>query len=743
MKWPAGTRHCQGARRRHSEADSAATSLARPAIVVFIAVIPSRARLLRSHRRRGTDTRIVARHDNGDGCPPVTHPRVIGSSSSPTTVLRMPGGSMPSSRAGSSGVGRIPVPLTRLIGRAREIRAVQQLLSSNRLVTLTGPGGCGKSRLAIAVAAMPQTDPVLWVSLAAVTDPEMIVERVAAALGVGNRPQRTALGLVEEAVGSNPMLIVLDNCEHLVDGCAEFVESLLVRCLEVRIIATSRQPLAVPGEQRFPVPALSVPDPRNRPPMESLVRYDSVMLLADRASAAEPSFRVTADNAAAVASICARLDGIPLAIELAAARSNSLTIDDVAVHLRSSFDLLTTSGRSVLPQQRTIRATIDWSVRLLSDTERSVLFTLGVFAGPFTLNAAVAVAEDFTARTRMPGGDVVTALTRLVDRSLVLVDRDTATNRYHLLEAVRQYGIEQLSTDEVHVARRRHAEFFLEEVAAAEPSLHQGDRWSTLRRFAADQENLDAALAFTADVALDNHLRLTGGLFFFWFMAGRVREGRRWLEAAVKLADGRPVNQDALAHTLSGAGLLAWTAGELDLSVRHLERAIGLFRAGCNDRGLAQALRFLSGTYESVGDLARARGLVEESVALARRGGEPFNLALGLARLGITCVAEKQYDAAMATLEEGLVVSRRSGDGWATALTLRHLGIAGLRSGRYQPAREALQESLDLLRVTDDRFLSLQTLETFAAVLAAQEDYRTAAELLGAWPLSASPSACP
>ncbi len=621
--------------------------------------------------------------------------------------------------------GAVPVPLTSLVGRQREIEAVGRLLAEHRLVTLVGAGGCGKSRLAVAVTGSVSAGSVCWIALAAMTDPALIPERIATAIGLRDRPGRSAADDVGEALRDVELVIVLDNCEHLLDGCAEIAELLLRRCPGVRILTTSREPLRIDGERRYPLSPLPVPDPVNPPPLEGLSRYDSVRLLVDRVHAVLPDFAVSGENAGAVVSICARLDGLPLAIELAAARANALTVTEIDRRLRSSFDLLATSGRRVLPQQRTMSATIDWSVRLLPDDERELLYRLAVFAGGFTLDGADAVTDV---------GGALDPLSRLVDRSLVLANREGGVTRYSMLETVRQYGVQHLTERDLSQVRRRHADHYLRVIAAVRPDFHTGGRPAALRRLSVEHDNLNAALTFTAGQAEpDDHLRLAGGLFFYWFMTGRLREGRRWLEAAIRLSSGRLDERPALmADVLAGAGLLAWTAGENTLGIEHLDRSIGMYARVGDDAGRAQALRFLSGIHESTGNLDRARSLVEESVELSRRAGDAFDLSLGLGRLGITAVSQRDFVVAFAALDEGLALCRASGDAWATALNLRHLGIAGLRGGEYRRARVALRESLELLRASADRFLSLQCFETLAAVDAAVGRHRTAALMLGA-----------
>src|SRR5215212_2875798 len=358
----------------------------------------------------------------------------------------------------------LPFQLTSLVGRRREIAKVEDMITEARLLTLTGPGGSGKTRLALAVAAevvaeVEDYEDGAWlVELGSLSDPELVLQALASVLGVREAPGSPLLETLSDHLRSRSMLLVLDNCEHLVGACASLAEALLRSCANLSILATSREALGVTGESIFSVPPLSLPDPRRLPAPEGLTRYESTRLFIERARAAKHDFALTMGNAMAVSQVCYRLDGIPLAIELAAARTKVLSVEQISSRLDDSFRLLTGGGRPSLAHQRTLRTAMDWSHELLSSEERAMLRRLSVFAGGFTLEAAEAVG----AGGGIEEGGVLDLLSSLVDKSLVLVTEQDGETRYRLLETVRQYAAEKLEqAGEADGVRRRHAQYYL------------------------------------------------------------------------------------------------------------------------------------------------------------------------------------------------------------------------------------------------------------------------------------------
>ena len=398
----------------------------------------------------------------------------------------------------------LPHELTSFVGRQRELVEIADLIANNRLVTLTGAGGCGKTRLAIETATrlLPEFDDGIWlVELASVIDALMLPQIIASALGVAEQPNQSLIQTLLESIRRKRLLLLLDNCEHLIDACAATANALLRSCANVRILATSRQGLGIAGETLWLVPSLNVPNPANLPPVEILSQIEAVRLFADRTRAIVPAFRLTEQNARAVAEICSRLEGIPLAIELAAARAKALSVDQIAARLGDGFKLLTVGHRAALPRHQTLRAVIDWSYDLLSERERALLRRLSLFTGGFTLEAAESVCSDSSAdpgesvpdanqsgpAVQIATDEVLDLLTSLVDKSLVLAESTGAGTRYRLLEPVRQYCRDKLEeAGEQEITERRRIRYYVEFAESAEIGLNGPLQVTWLNRLEAE-----------------------------------------------------------------------------------------------------------------------------------------------------------------------------------------------------------------------------------------------------------------
>jgi predicted ATPase/DNA-binding SARP family transcriptional activator len=621
----------------------------------------------------------------------------------------------------------LPIALTSFVGREREIAEVQRILATTRLLTLAGPGGCGKTRLAIETAAamLPAYRDGVWlVELAALADPALVPQSVAAALGVREAPGQPLTETLTAALRSKQLLLVLDNCEHLIAACAHLAEALLRACPEVRILATSREPLHVPGEVIWLVPALSLPDPRRLPPLADLLQYEAIQLLVERARAIVPSFQVTDQHAAALTQICARLDGMPLAIELAAARVNMLTLEQLATRLDDSFRLLSSGSRTALSRQQTLRATLDWSYDLLTEREQALLRRLAVFAGGFTLEAAEAVC----AGAGLEAGDVLDLLARLVAKSLVVAEQQGALARYRLLETVRQYSAAKLrATDEETTVRTRHLDWYLALAMRADPHLRGPQQGQWLSMLQQERDNLRAALEWSlADLKpqdprhqtrgeplpaasspgshspgpLDRQelgLRLARALTWFWYLDGGLSEGRAWFEHALASIDELERSW-ARAMALYGAGVIALHQGDLTSARARLEASSTLWREVGEPHELAMALFVLSVAAVNQGDDGAALACLEESLELFRASGDQQYYALSLMHMGDVALRRGEWAAARSRYEQALTIQQQLGGMWGIAQLLNNLGEVARCEGDYRRAAQFYEESLASFR---------------------------------------------
>jgi non-specific serine/threonine protein kinase len=479
---------------------------------------------------------------------------------------------------GLSVPGNLPLPLTSFVGRDTAIAEVTRLLSTTRLLTLTGAGGCGKSRLALRIGEEVRrayADGAWLVELAALSDPTLLPHTVASALGVREAPGRPLLDLLTAYLRGRSLLLILDNCEHLVAACAPLAETLLRACPGLTILATSRHVLGVAGETAWRVPSLAVPDLHSPPPLERLVHYEAVQLFIDRATAAQPGLQVTQQNAPAVARICHHLDGIPLAIELAAARARVFAVEQIAARLDDRFRLLTAGPRTALPRQQSLGATVDWSYALLSEPERALLRRLAVCAGGWTFEAAEVVAAGDGVQPYA----VLDLLAQLVDKSLVIAEERRGAVRYRLLETIREYACDRLqAAGEAAGTRDRHRAYFLALAEEAEPQLRGAESQRFLDRLEEEHANLRVALewALASPDGGEAALRLSGALAWFWWLRSYHDEGWRWLERALA---GAPEASAARMKALHGAGYLAHHRRDSALARALLGESLAIARA--------------------------------------------------------------------------------------------------------------------------------------------------------------------
>ena len=626
----------------------------------------------------------------------------------------------------------LPHQLTSFIGREREIGEVKRLLSTTSILMLTGSGGCGKTRLALQAAADvidAYADGVWLVELAALAEPELVLQTVASTLGAREVPGRSLLTTLIDYLRIKELLLVLDNCEHLVMACAKLTEALLRSCTHIRVLATSREPLGVAGEVVWRVPSLSLPETRQVPSVERLMQYEAIRLFIERAVAVRQGFTPTPQNAGAVAEICRRLDGIPLAIELAAARMRSLSAEQIAERLHERFNLLTGGGRTALPRQQTLRGTLDWSYDLLSPQERVLLRRLSVFAGGWTLEAAEVVCTGDGVEAR----DVLDLLTQLVFKSLVLMDAQQGQHWYRLLETLRQYGRYKLDeSGETAATQRRHLNWYLRLAERAEPKLIGADQAGSLDRLEAEHDNLRAALEWgkVEEGEGESGLRLAGALWQFWYVRGHFSEGRGWLEAM--LSRNRNASSSARAKALAGAGFLACRQGDYDGSIRLCTEGLALFRELGDLSGMGRGLYGLGMVAESQGDYGRAKMLFRESLALGRQVGEKWRMSASLNSLGEVARCQGDYAAARASYKESLALLREVEDKRGIAITLGNLGHVALYQGDYEGAALLFKEALGLAQQLVYKLGIAEYLAGLGGVSAAGGRHARAARLLGA-----------
>ncbi len=624
----------------------------------------------------------------------------------------------------------LPTTLTTFVGRAEELAEVRRLLESSRLLTLTGAGGMGKTRRAIELVrglAQAHTGGVVFVELAALAEPALVPQAVASALGIQEQPGRPLRQTLVDALRSRQVLLVLDNCEHLVQVCAEIAESLLRDCPDLRILATSRQPLRIPGEVAWRVPPLGMPLRPGRIAPGELASSEAALLFVERARAAQPGFGLSEQNAPHIAQICHRLDGIPLALELAAARVPALGVPQLATRLEDCFSLLTGGSRTALPRQRTLRGALDWSCGLLSDREQRLFQRLSVFAGGWTLEAAEAICAGEV----LPRAEVLGLLAELVDQSLVVAEECGGSQRCRLLEPVRQYARERLeAADEGDELGRLHAEYFTRLAEAAEPELLGPAQAEWLDRLEVEHDNLRAALARATRRGpgrLDGvpmaalGLRLATALVMLWHIRGYWHEGRRWLEAALVMAARAPALLRAKA--LNAAGWLAWDQGDYDRAGALSEEALALSRVLGDpwsigwSTGRLSHVRWMQGRYDE------AAALAEEAVSLFRGLDAPWYLGWSLHQSGRVAHARGDEERASDLFEESLAHFGIAGDrGFGMAFQFANLGDVARACGDLPRAIQLYEEVLARLRALGFKQGLVHTLHSLAAVCRARGD---------------------
>jgi predicted ATPase/class 3 adenylate cyclase len=638
-------------------------------------------------------------------------------------------------------LNNLPIQLTTFIGRENEITEVKQELESHRLVTLTGSGGTGKTRLSLQVAAdlLDRFDHGVWfIELAPLADPDLIPQTILSAIGISEQPNKTPLEILKEYLHEKKPLIVLDNCEHLIEASANVANALLNAAPDLKVLASSREALGVKGEVSYPVPSLSLPDVKHLPTIEQLSQYEAVRLFIDRALLVAPHFVVDKDNAPFLAQICYRLDGIPLAIELAAARIKMMSVEQISKRLDDRFRLLTGGARTALPRQQTLRALIDWSYDILTENERLLLRRFSVFAGGWTLEAA---EEVCVGQNDILSYDVLDLLTQLVNKSLVVVieHSQNGETRYRMLETIRQYAREKmLEAGGSEIIRDQHLAYFVKLAEQAEPELYRSNQVFWLNKLDDELDNLRMALEWALASDVEAGLRIAAIPWRFWQARIYFREIGEWLEGlleryntidalhvqalavysfcmfrrgnfpeTIKLAEqslqmARALSDRQLeAFSLSFLGVFTILQGSTGAGEPLLEQSLAIYRALGDKIGQANALEWLSNDHN---DIERAADFSRESLRVYRELGHLYGMIGSLTALSRLTMWRGDFSSPAPWLEEAILISRQLGDVTSEEEPLITLGNLAYWQGNYQLAIAYYQEVLTLCERVGDHF---------------------------------------
>jgi len=661
----------------------------------------------------------------------------------PEHIYQLVAPELPSEFAGlrslESVANNLPIQLTNFIGRERELAEVRRLLGSTRLLTLTGMGGTGKTRLSLQVAAdmldaFP--DGVWFVEFATIADASLVHETVAAALSLRQEAEQPLVNTLTQFLRDRRLLLILDNCEHVVAACARLAETLLRTCPKLHILASSRESMSIAGETAWPVPPLSLPEhwreiSAGSDALERLGEYEAVRLFAERAALARPAFQLSDANVHLVTQICWRLDGIPLAIELAAARIRVLTLQQIMERLDDRFHLLTTGSRNAVPRQQTLRSLIDWSHDLLSDPERRLFRRLSVFARGRTLEAI----EGVCAGEGVDAFDVMDLLQQLVDKSLVYIEKDPERGaRYFILESIWDYANEKLiAAGESDTYRIRHLDYFLQFAEEAAPEICGPDQKQWLETVASEQYNL----RYAVDAAAELHgqapkgLRLLTATQRFVEVRGLFKEANESFATLLAHPDAAP-RDDVRAAALTAAGRLAWVADDVPSSTREVEEALSIFRELNDPAGTARALASLAFIALDRADTAAARSQLDEAVALATPLDD-IRLTAHIQHVwSVLSASEGDFERAFELDLDDLSRYREVGDIWQAIIIAWSAGVNATVLGKFDVAQANLSECLQVGLDLGNRWGSSYPLEAFAILAVAERQYDRAARLLGA-----------
>jgi predicted ATPase/class 3 adenylate cyclase len=616
----------------------------------------------------------------------------------------------------------LPTQLTSFIGRKVELEKATNLLSKHRLLTLTGAGGTGKTRLALQVAANQLEsfpDGVWFIELASLSDANQINRSIASVLNLREQPGLSLLESIVDALRSRNLLLVLDNCEHLIESCSKLADKVLRSSAGTKVLVSSREVLGIEGEVTFRIPPLSLPNTTIGVSIDDLYSSESVQLFVERAKLVKQSFELTEKNAPVIAQICQRLDGIPLAIELAAARIRLLKPDQIAARLDDLFKLLTGGSRSALPRQQTLEAMIDWSHNLLSDEERVLFRRLSVFVSGWNLEAAEEVCSspvEFQSgnNTMLKSEFVLDLLAQLVNKSLVLVEEHENEARYRLLETIRQYALKKLiESGEAALVRKHHMSYYKEYSIQAKDGMFGEQQAQWMNRLENEHDNLRSALGWAIEHDPLNSLDIGANLVYFWSGKGYSSEGRQWLQSGLdRLNDHEELISDPRrkhieARALSAYGQMAIIQGDNAAASKVLQRCVDLQRENGEQKDMVFSIALLSLATLFMGDIAGSRSLAEEGVTLGRQFDEPIGLALSLSILAqINVRAQDSYDLARQQIDESARLLRIHGNRWFSGLSLMGLGITAFLAKDMDTALVHFRESHKIFLETGDQHFS-------------------------------------
>lgn len=631
----------------------------------------------------------------------------------------------------SSRLNNLPVQPTRLIGRETELTTLEGLLRQEdlRLVTLTGAGGTGKTRLAIQAAEnlLNQfANGVCFVSLAAISDPILVVGEIGRTLGIKEMGNTPITQLLEAHLRDRQMLLLIDNFEQ-VASAAPLVLNLIARSPQLKVLITSRAPLHIRGEQEFNVPPLAVPELNHLPSPEEVGRYPSVALFVERAMSRNQNFAVSNENAQIISEICIRLDGLPLAIELAAARTKLLSLPELLARLESRLSVLTNGAQDLPTRQQTMRSTISWSYELLTEDQKALFRRLAVFVGGFTLETS----EAFCSQTGDVKLDVLDGLSSLVDKSLLQHKEEKGNSRFVMLETLREFGFECIAaTGEAEALQHAHLLFFLRFAEKTEPALKGPSQAMWLDQLDNEHDNLRAALNWAKEIGqVDKGLQLAAALVRFWGVRGYLSEGRAALEELLSRADMEVLRSTVRVKALNAIGILARHQADYTCAVLHLKEALALSRELGDTQGSGLSLNFLGLVAYDQGDYSRAASLLEESLALCRESGDQLGTALALNHLAVVAQHTGDYENALLFQQQSVAIRRILGDKLAIASSLNNLGLLALDRCDYEQAERLFSESLSLFREIGDKLGIATSLNNLGEMAQFQAQYERALKL--------------